>query len=187
MKNDDGNDTFLYISSSSPPRCRVKPRNLGWESSERREDYKKKYTSFSFSKLTLSYYNWVSLLCELQILKKKKDDNGDDMSVQEYLDKHMLSRKIEDAVNAAVRSKTPDPVLFIVMFLFDPPFCLFPEKTNKILPWNQDFLISCIKLIQFESCEVSPFPVCLILWSWFEYTVESFEKSGSFRDYEAES
>jgi len=36
------------------------------------------------------------------------------MSVQEYLDKHVLSRKIEDAVNAAVRAKTPDPVLFIV-------------------------------------------------------------------------
>lgn len=36
------------------------------------------------------------------------------MSVQEYLDKHMLSRKIEDAVNAAVRAKTSDPVLFIV-------------------------------------------------------------------------
>ncbi|KAL2541157.1 Cytosolic enolase 3 [Abeliophyllum distichum] len=35
------------------------------------------------------------------------------MSVQEYLDKHSLSRKIEDAVNAAVRAKTPDPVLFI--------------------------------------------------------------------------
>ncbi|KAF7121102.1 hypothetical protein RHSIM_Rhsim13G0074400 [Rhododendron simsii] len=35
------------------------------------------------------------------------------MSVQEYLDKHVLSRKIEDAVNAAVRAKTPDPVLFI--------------------------------------------------------------------------
>ncbi|XP_077238825.1 cytosolic enolase [Tasmannia lanceolata] len=35
------------------------------------------------------------------------------MSVQEYLDKHMLSRKIEDAVNAAVRAKASDPVLFI--------------------------------------------------------------------------
>ncbi|KAI4306665.1 hypothetical protein L6164_029923 [Bauhinia variegata] len=35
------------------------------------------------------------------------------MSVQEYLDKHLLSRKIEDAVNAAVRAKTSDPVLFI--------------------------------------------------------------------------
>ena len=38
------------------------------------------------------------------------------MSVQEYLDKHTLSRKIEDAVNAAVRAKTSDPVLFIVRF-----------------------------------------------------------------------
>ncbi|XP_010256716.1 PREDICTED: cytosolic enolase 3-like isoform X2 [Nelumbo nucifera] len=35
------------------------------------------------------------------------------MSVQEFLDNHMLSRKIEDAVNAAVRAKSPDPVLFI--------------------------------------------------------------------------
>ena len=40
------------------------------------------------------------------------------MSVQEYLDKHMLSRRIEDAVNAAVRAKAPDPVLFIVRSLF---------------------------------------------------------------------
>lgn len=40
------------------------------------------------------------------------------MSVQEYLDKHMLSRKIEDAVNAAVRAKTNDPVLFIVSSSF---------------------------------------------------------------------
>ena len=38
------------------------------------------------------------------------------MSVQEYLDKYMLSRKIEDAVNAAVRAKSNDPVLFIVSF-----------------------------------------------------------------------
>ncbi|KAK9086147.1 hypothetical protein Sjap_026558 [Stephania japonica] len=35
------------------------------------------------------------------------------MSVQDYLDNHLLSRKIEDAVNAAVRAKAPDPVLFI--------------------------------------------------------------------------
>ncbi|KAF3779299.1 Cytosolic enolase 3 [Nymphaea thermarum] len=35
------------------------------------------------------------------------------MSVQEYLEKHRLSRKIEDAVNAAVRAKTPDPILYI--------------------------------------------------------------------------
>lgn len=40
------------------------------------------------------------------------------MLVQEYLDKHLLSRKIEDAVNAAVRAKSADPVLFIVSTQF---------------------------------------------------------------------
>jgi enolase len=35
------------------------------------------------------------------------------MSVQEYLEKHKLSSRIEDAVNAAVRAKSADPVIFI--------------------------------------------------------------------------
>ncbi|XP_075636259.1 cytosolic enolase 3-like isoform X1 [Castanea sativa] len=35
------------------------------------------------------------------------------MSVQQYLEKHMLSRKIENAVNAAVRARTLDPVILI--------------------------------------------------------------------------
>lgn len=35
------------------------------------------------------------------------------MSVQEYLEKHKLSQRIEDAVNAAVRAKAPDPLIFI--------------------------------------------------------------------------
>ncbi len=39
------------------------------------------------------------------------------MSVQEYLEKHKLSMRIEDAVNAAVRAKSPDPVIFIVCTL----------------------------------------------------------------------
>ncbi|GKV30441.1 hypothetical protein SLEP1_g39249 [Rubroshorea leprosula] len=38
------------------------------------------------------------------------------MLVQEYLDKHMLSWRIEDAVNATVRAKTPDPILFIITY-----------------------------------------------------------------------
>ncbi len=42
----------------------------------------------------------------------------DNMSVQEYLEKHKLSMRIEDAVNAAVRAKSPDPVIFIVCTLF---------------------------------------------------------------------
>lgn len=55
------------------------------------------------------------------------------MSVQEYLDKHMLSRKIEDAVNAAVRAKSPDPVLFIVIpyFLFSLLLLLLPLNFLK--------------------------------------------------------
>ena len=49
------------------------------------------------------------------------------MSVQDYLDKHMLSRKLEDAVNAAVRAKTSDPVLFIVsLYLSSSLFIFFP-------------------------------------------------------------
>ncbi|KAH9329876.1 hypothetical protein KI387_001984, partial [Taxus chinensis] len=35
------------------------------------------------------------------------------MSVQEYLEKHKLSRRIEDAVNAAVRAKAPHPLIYI--------------------------------------------------------------------------
>uniref|UniRef100_A0ACD5TWB8 Uncharacterized protein n=1 Tax=Avena sativa TaxID=4498 RepID=A0ACD5TWB8_AVESA len=40
-------------------------------------------------------------------------DSAAAMSVQEYLEKHLLPRKIEEAVNAAVRAKAADPVLFI--------------------------------------------------------------------------
>ena len=40
-------------------------------------------------------------------------DHAAAMSVQEYLEKHLLPRKIEEAVNAAVRAKAADPVLFI--------------------------------------------------------------------------
>jgi enolase len=36
------------------------------------------------------------------------------MSVQEYLGKHLLSRKSEEALNTAVRAKAPNPALFIV-------------------------------------------------------------------------
>ena len=36
------------------------------------------------------------------------------MTVQEYMDRHKLAMRIEEAVNAAVRAKTDDPVLYIV-------------------------------------------------------------------------
>lgn len=54
------------------------------------------------------------------------------MSVQEYLDKHMLSRKIEDAVNAAVRAKTPDPVLFIVSIIIQLQIYLYVLLRNFV-------------------------------------------------------
>lgn len=36
------------------------------------------------------------------------------VSVQDYLDRHKLSIRIEEAVNAAVRAQSEDPVAFIV-------------------------------------------------------------------------
>ncbi|CAI5494118.1 unnamed protein product [Closterium sp. Naga37s-1] len=39
------------------------------------------------------------------------------MTVQEYLDRHKLSLRIEEAVNAAVRAKTDEPIAFIARHL----------------------------------------------------------------------
>jgi enolase len=36
------------------------------------------------------------------------------MTVQEYLDKHHLSQRIEEAVNAAVRARAEEPVSYLV-------------------------------------------------------------------------
>lgn len=56
------------------------------------------------------------------------------MSVQEYLDKHMLPRKIEDAVNAAVRAKAADPVLFIASHMKkSAPSVITKVKARQIL------------------------------------------------------
>ncbi|XP_078427729.1 cytosolic enolase [Wolffia australiana] len=56
------------------------------------------------------------------------------MSVQEYLDKHMLSRRIEDAVNAAVRAKAADPVLYISNHMRRAtPSAITKVKARKIL------------------------------------------------------
>ncbi len=66
------------------------------------------------------------------------------MSVQQYLEKHLLSRKIEDAVNAAVRAKTPDPVIFIVTPSLSLPLRLHlvPEKMQeKLIIRNHSSLI----------------------------------------------
>lgn len=36
------------------------------------------------------------------------------MSVQEYLEKHDLSKKVEEALNAAVKAKAEEPLAFVV-------------------------------------------------------------------------
>ncbi|KAF5185187.1 cytosolic enolase [Thalictrum thalictroides] len=64
------------------------------------------------------------------------------MSIQEYLDKHTLSRKIEDAVNAAVRAKAPDPVLFISNHMRKPVRCVITNiKARQILDGRGIFTV----------------------------------------------
>lgn len=41
-------------------------------------------------------------------------DDDDTMSVQEYLEKHDLSKKVEEALNAAVKAKAEEPLAFVV-------------------------------------------------------------------------
>lgn len=119
------------------------------------------------------------------------------MSVQDYLDKHMLSRKIEDAVNAAVRAKTSDPVLFIVgTSLLLISFCLVAEKIRKKA---RKFWIWCV-VWRLSREPDGGFLIldCLILEFGFVFwcfgvliffvldLVESYEESGFIRDHEGE-
>ena len=43
---------------------------------------------------------------------RTRDD--DKMSVQEYLEKHDLSKRVEEALNAAVKAKAEEPLAFVV-------------------------------------------------------------------------
>lgn len=36
------------------------------------------------------------------------------MSVQEYIDKHELTKRVEDAINATVKAKPDEPLSFLV-------------------------------------------------------------------------
>ena len=38
------------------------------------------------------------------------------MSVQEYIDKHELTKRVEDAINATVKAKPDEPLSFLVCF-----------------------------------------------------------------------
>jgi len=40
------------------------------------------------------------------------------MSVQEYIEKHDLTKKIEEALNAAVKAKAEEPLAFVVRTFF---------------------------------------------------------------------
>lgn len=40
--------------------------------------------------------------------------NSATMSVQEYIDKHDLTKKVEDAINATVKAKADEPMSFLV-------------------------------------------------------------------------
>lgn len=42
------------------------------------------------------------------------EDVAIDMSVQEYIEKHDLTRKVEEALNAAVKAKADEPLAFVV-------------------------------------------------------------------------
>lgn len=42
------------------------------------------------------------------------DDATRAMSVQEYIEKHDLTKKIEEALNAAVKAKADEPLAFVV-------------------------------------------------------------------------
>lgn len=102
------------------------------------------------------------------------------MSVQEYLDKHLLARKIEDAVNAAVRAKTLDPVLFIVISFF--PFFFFCFISSMIQPKSFCCLFPKLILSDFDfSIQFD------VHWFQNEMAVESFEEIGQVSDHEGES
>ena len=50
---------------------------------------------------------------------RRRDDAAHDdatraMSVQEYIEKHDLTKKIEEALNAAVKAKADEPLAFVV-------------------------------------------------------------------------
>jgi len=44
-------------------------------------------------------------------LTHKKNTN---MSIQEYIETHNLSKRVEETINAAVKAKAPEPISFMV-------------------------------------------------------------------------
>jgi hypothetical protein len=48
------------------------------------------------------------------VRRQRRGAIRDSMSVQEYIDKHELTKVVEDAVNAAVKVKPDEPLSFLV-------------------------------------------------------------------------
>ena len=54
----------------------------------------------------LTFYSIVSSLFIAQTNHK--------MSIQEYIETHNLSKRVEETINAAVKAKAPEPISFMV-------------------------------------------------------------------------
>lgn len=48
----------------------------------------------------------------------RTQNTSTNMSVQEYIEKHDLTKKIEEALNAAVKAKAEEPLAFVVRTFF---------------------------------------------------------------------
>ena len=45
---------------------------------------------------------------------RRTSPRASNMSVQEYIDKHELTKRVEDAINATVKAKPDEPLSFLV-------------------------------------------------------------------------
>jgi len=54
----------------------------------------------------MTFYSIVSSLFIAQTNHK--------MSIQEYIETHNLSKRVEETINAAVKAKAPEPISFMV-------------------------------------------------------------------------
>lgn len=55
----------------------------------------------------MTFYSIVSSLFIAQTINHK-------MSIQEYIETHNLSKRVEETINAAVKAKAPEPISFMV-------------------------------------------------------------------------
>lgn len=51
---------------------------------------------------------------ELHTHTTKTNKKKTNMSIQEYIETHNLSKRVEETINAAVKAKAPEPISFMV-------------------------------------------------------------------------